>query len=80
MPLLLLLLGLSHLSLVLDPGLDADAAKDHGHAQPLHLGESVAVPDDGEHHGQHLAGDSDGDEDDGAEVGDGVDFCFGSYY
>lgn len=58
---------------MLDLGLHTDPAKDKTDAEPLHLGEAVAVPDDGEDHSEHLAGDGDGDEDDGAEVGDGVD-------
>lgn len=68
--------SLFRLGLVLDLGLDANATKDETDAEPLHLSKAVAVPDDGEDHGEHLAGDGDGDEDDGSEVGDGVD-CFG---
>ena len=33
----------------------------------------VAEPEDGEEHGEHLAGDGDGDEDEGGEVGESVD-------
>lgn len=60
---------------MLDLSLHANPAKDQADAEPLHLGETVAVPDDGQDHGEHLAGDGDGDEDDRAEVGDGVDCC-----
>ena len=69
----LLCSGLLDLGPPLDLRLDADAAEHKAHAEPLHLREVVAEGDDGQDHGEHLARDCDGDEDDGAEVGDGVD-------
>ena len=59
-----------------DSGLDADAAEHEGDAHPLLGVEAVAVVHDGQDHGEHLAGHGDGDQGDGPEVGDGVDwFC-----
>jgi len=66
---------LGNLLLARDAGLDADAAKDEPDAEPLHVGEAVAEGDDGEDHGEHLAGDGDGDEQDGGEGGERVDCC-----
>ena len=61
------LLGL--LLLPRDASLDTNAAKDKSDTKPLHLREAVAEGGDGEYHGEHLAGDGDGDEEDGGERG-----------
>ena len=58
-----LLLG--HLLLARNGGLDTNAAEDEADAQDLHLGQAVAKGDDGQDHGEHLARDGDGDEQDG---------------
>ncbi len=50
-----------------DLGLDADAAKHEADAEPLHVGEAVAKGHDAEDHGEHLARDGDGDEQDRGE-------------
>lgn len=70
-----LLLGglLGHLLLAGDAGLDTDAAKDEADAQDLHLAELVAKGDDGQDHGEHLARDGDGHEEDRGKGGEGVD-------
>ncbi|PFH57390.1 hypothetical protein XA68_15123 [Ophiocordyceps unilateralis] len=64
---------LVHLLPPSDGGLDADAAEDEGDAEPLHAGQAVAEGDDGEHHGEHFAGDGYGHEEDGGEGREGVD-------
>lgn len=64
---------LGHLLPAGDGGLDADAAKDEGDAEPLHAGEAVTKGDDGQDHGKHLARDGDGDEEDRGEGGKGID-------
>ena len=58
---------LGHLLAPCDLRLDADAAKDEPHAEPLHVGQAVAKGDDAEDHGEHLAGDGHGDEEDRGE-------------
>lgn len=50
-------------------GLDADSSKDEAHADPLHPREAMAEGDDGQDHGEHFAGDGDGDEENGGEGG-----------
>lgn len=45
-----------------DEALGANTAKDQSDAQPLHAVDRVAEPDDREDHGEHLARDGDGDE------------------
>lgn len=45
--------------------LNADTAKDEADSEQLHLRQTVAERDDGEDHGEHLAGDGDGDEQNG---------------
>lgn len=67
--------GLLGLGRPLQVRLEADAPEHEGHAHPLLLVEAVAVVHDGQYHGEHLAGDGDGDEGDGPEVGDRVDCC-----
>lgn len=54
-------------------GLGANGAKDEGDASPLHAREAVTKGEDGEGHGDHLAGDCDGDEEDRRKGGEGVD-------
>ncbi len=74
LPVLLVLLCLGQLLGAGDLGLDADAAEDEGDAEPLHRRQVVAEGNDGEDHGDHLAGDGDGDKEDGGEGGEGVDW------
>ena len=64
---------LGHLLLARNGRLDADAAKDEADAEPLHVREAVAKGHDGEDHGEHLARDRHGDEEDGGEGGERVD-------
>lgn len=56
-----------------DLGLDADAAKDEADAEPLHARQAVAEGDDAQHHGEHLARDGHGDEQDRREGRERVD-------
>lgn len=70
-----LLLGLlGHLFLPGNGRLDANAAKDEADAEPLHLRQAVAKGDDGEDHGEHLARHRHGDEQDGRECRQRVDW------
>lgn len=70
-----LLGGLLGLGRPLQVRLEADAAEHERDAHPLLVVEAMAVVHDGQDHGEHLAGDGDGDEGDGPEVGDRVDCC-----
>lgn len=56
---------LGNLLLPGNTGLYTDAAKDQADAQPLHVRQTVAEGDDGQDHGEHLAGDGDGHEEHG---------------
>ena len=68
--------GLLHqLFLADDAGLGADAAEHEPHADRLHGGQAVAEGDDRDDHGEHLARDGDGHEQDGGEGGQSVDYC-----
>lgn len=58
----------------LNRGLGTDATKDESDAEPLLAVEPVVEPEDGEEHGEHLASDGDGDEDEGGEVCESVDY------
>lgn len=65
-----------HLFLARNGGLDADATKDQADAQYLHLGQAVAEGDDGQDHGEHLARDGNGDEQDRRKGGKRIDCGF----
>lgn len=67
--------GLLRLGGPLEVRLEADAPEHEPNTQPLLVVEAMAVVDDGQDHGEHLAGDGDGDEGDGPEVGDRVNCC-----
>ena len=66
---------LGHLLTACNGSLDANAAKDETHAQPLHLREAVPESHDGEDHGEHLAGHGHGHEEHRGEGGEGVDLA-----
>ena len=66
---------LGHLLSPRNRRLGPDATKDEPNAEPLHAREAVAEGHDGQHHGGHFAGDGHGDEEDGGEGCEGVDFC-----
>jgi hypothetical protein len=58
-----------------DDALSTDTAKNETNAEPLHGGEGMTEPEDREDHGEHLARDSDGDEEERGEGGEGVNFA-----
>ena len=60
--------GFVFLLRLLDPGLGGDAAKDQGDAAPLAGRQRLPEPQHAQQHGQHLAGDGDGDEQEAGEA------------
>lgn len=61
-----------------DPRLGADGAEDEADTNPLHPREAMAERKDGEGHGDHLARDGHGDQQDRGEGREGVDWPRGS--
>ena len=57
-----------------DYALCADPAEDERHAHPLPASEMVPEPDYGEDHGEHFSGHGYGDQEEGGECGQCIDW------